>query len=130
MIRSTLTGHREAIIRFPVSRPGGQEQEVQAVIDTGFNGYLTLPDSLVARLGLSYHSRTTAILGDGSRRALGPYEAVVVWSGQERDVLVLAAEGGPLVGMAMLYGHDVFLNVIEGGNRPSVCAKRWSTWVD
>ena len=115
MIRGTITGLREAVIRFSVGRPGGQEQEVQAVIDTGFNGYLTLPDSLVARLGLPYHSRTTAILGDGSSRVLGQYEAVVVWSGQERDVLVLAAEGGPLVGMAMLYGHDVFLNVIEGG---------------
>ena len=113
MILGTITGNREAVIRFPVRGPGGQE--VEAVIDTGFNGYLTLPDSLVVRLGLPCHSSTTAMLGDGSTRALFQYEAAVVWGGQERDVLVLAAEGGPLVGMAMLYGHDVFLNIVKGG---------------
>jgi predicted aspartyl protease len=36
----------------------GQAQEIQAVIDTGFNGYLTLPDTAINALGLSYHSRT------------------------------------------------------------------------
>ena len=47
MILGTITGNHQAVIRFPVCRLGGQEQEVQAVVDTGFNGYLTLPDSLV-----------------------------------------------------------------------------------
>ena len=115
MIVGTITGNREAVIDFSVCRPGGQRQEIQAVIDTGFNGYLTLPDALVDNLGLLYHSRTMVVLGDGSNRALRQYEAVVIWHGQQRDVLVLAAEGGPLIGMAMLYGHDVFLNVVEGG---------------
>ena len=81
VIVGAITGDREAIISFPVCGPDGQEQEIRAVIDTGFNGYLTLPDSLVDRLDLSYHSRTTVTLGDGSSRALRQYEAVVVWSG-------------------------------------------------
>lgn len=47
-------------------------------------------------------------------------EAVISFSvrgadGQERAVLVLSADGGPLVGMATLYGHDVFLHVVDGG---------------
>lgn len=42
-------------------------------------------------------------------------EAVILWDGQERDVLVLSADGGPLVGMATLYSHDVFLHVVDGG---------------
>ena len=115
MIIGIITADREAIIRFPVRDQGGQEQEIEAVIDTGFNGYLTLPDVLVAALGLPYHSRSIVTLGDGSKLVLRQYEATVIWDGRERDVLVLAAEGGPLIGMAMLYGHDVFLNVVDGG---------------
>lgn len=80
---------------------------------TGLNSY---PESLVSTLGLSYHSQIIVKLGDGSDRTLREYVATIVWDGQERDVLVLAAEGEPLVGMAMLYGHEVFLNVVDGGH--------------
>jgi hypothetical protein len=30
-------------------------------------------------------------------------------------VLVLAADGGPLVGLSLLYGHRVTLDVVDGG---------------
>lgn len=115
MITGVITADREAAVRFPVRDQHGQEREVQAIIDTGFNGYLTLSESLVSALGLSYHSRIVVTLGDGSDRVLRQYEATVVWDGREREVLVLAAEGVPLVGMATLYGHDVFLNIVDGG---------------
>jgi predicted aspartyl protease len=39
--------NREAIIELEVSGPGQPLQQVEAVIDTGYNGYLTLPSHLV-----------------------------------------------------------------------------------
>ena len=90
MITGVITADREAIIRFPMRGPGGREYEIQVAIDTGFNGYLTLPDALVNALGLPYHSQVIATLGDGSNRVLRLYEAVIMWDGRERDVLVLA----------------------------------------
>ncbi len=42
---------------------------------------------------------------------LRQYEATIVQDGWERDVLVLAAEAG----MALLYAHNVFLHVVDGG---------------
>ena len=115
MMTGFVNTNREAVIRFSVCDRRGQAQEIQAVIDTGFNGYLTLPDTAIDVFGLSYHSRTIVTLGDGSDCVLRQYEATVVWSRQEREVLVLAAEGDPLVGMAMLYGYDVFLRIVDGG---------------
>jgi len=44
------------------------------------------------------------------------YLATVLWDTQPREVLVLAAEGGPLMGMAMLYGHRVILHVVDNGD--------------
>jgi predicted aspartyl protease len=43
------------------------------------------------------------------------YPADVIWDAQERTVRVLAAEGMPLVGMSLLEGCHLFLDVIAGG---------------
>jgi len=110
-----VTAEREAALRLTIRGPQGQEQEVEAVIDTGFNGFLALTAPLVAALGLSYHSRTVVLLGDGSQTPLREYEGQVVWDGQERDILILETDGGPLIGMALLYGYRVTLDVVDGG---------------
>jgi predicted aspartyl protease len=38
MITGVVTADREAVIRLTVRGPVGQEHEVEAVIDTGFDG--------------------------------------------------------------------------------------------
>jgi len=43
MISGVVTGDRQAVIRLTVRGPTGQEQEIEAVIDTGFDGCLSLP---------------------------------------------------------------------------------------
>jgi clan AA aspartic protease len=110
-----ITADRAAALRLKVRGPSGVEQEVETVLDTGFNGYLTLPHTLVVALGLAYHSEAIATLADGSRVRLRKYTGTVIWDGQERDVIVLEAEGGPLVGMSLLYGSRVTLDVVDGG---------------
>jgi predicted aspartyl protease len=44
------------------------------------------------------------------------YLATVMWNEEEREVLVLQAEGGPLIGMSLLYGYRVILNVVDNGD--------------
>jgi predicted aspartyl protease len=41
MITGKVTPNREAVIEVEVSGPTLPQQEVEAVVDTGFNGYLT-----------------------------------------------------------------------------------------
>lgn len=116
MIQGTITSDREAILRLAVRGSSGQEEDVEAVLDTGFNDYLTLPPSLVARLGLSFAAPTQAILADGHVVQLDYYWATINWDGVPRLIPVLASEGGPLIGMSLLYGFDVRLRVLDGGN--------------
>lgn len=53
-------------------------------VDTGFNGWLSLPPDLIAELNLRWKRRGRAILGDGSECVFNVYEAVVFWDGELR----------------------------------------------
>ena len=43
----------------------------EAVIDTGFSGFLTLPAGIIAELDLTWKGRDIATLGDGSSCIFG-----------------------------------------------------------
>lgn len=115
MITGFVTSNREAVIRIVVRGSESQETQVEAVIDTGFNGFLTLPSQLISDLALPFAGTTRATLGDGSEAHLDVFEATILWDNQERDLVVFAAEGEALVGMAMLSGYRVTLEVEDGG---------------
>ena len=52
MIIGMVNAHREAIIALIVQDANGQGHAIDAVIDTGFTGFLTLPPARIAVLGL------------------------------------------------------------------------------
>lgn len=106
---------REATIRLMVRGPDGRERVVRAVVDTGFTGTLMLPPALVEELELVRHGVQRATLADGSAVYLDIHEAAIVWDDQLRDVRVLAAGGDPLVGMALLRGYELTMEVVDGG---------------
>jgi clan AA aspartic protease len=107
---------REAIIEVSVRGPAARERIVTAVIDTGFDGWLTLPSALAADLGLVRVGWQRAVLADGNEVQLDVFEATVVWDGALVPVLAATAEGGPLVGMTLLRGCELNVQVIEGGS--------------
>jgi predicted aspartyl protease len=66
MIIGSVNANREATIRRIVHGTQGQAQEIEAIIDTGFTGFLTLPLPLIASLGLTWRGHAQAVLPDGS----------------------------------------------------------------
>ena len=115
MIEGTVNAHLEAVVTLPILGPAGQTREVDAVVDTGFNGYLVLPPTLVADLGLPVVGDGEAVLADGSEAAFDVYGVTMLWDGQERYVETGAVGVDPLVGMAMLDNHDLSIQVRNGG---------------
>ena len=106
----------EAIIGVGVAGPGQPPRRVEAIIDTGYNGYVTLPSHLVSALELRFAGHRRGTLADGSVTVLDVYLAAVVWHGREQDVLVAQAAGTPLVGMSLLRGSRMTMDVLEGGD--------------
>ena len=115
MLTGRFTAEREAVVRIEVLGLSGQAALVEAAIDTGYNGFLTLPVSLIRDLGLSFAGTSQAMLGDGSEVRMDIYDAAVLWEGGHREVVVLAAEGGVLMGLAMLAGSRLTLDVEDDG---------------
>jgi len=115
MITGIVTVAREAVISLTVRGPNGQEQEIEAVIDTGFDGSLTLPPALITALGLPWRRRGRALLADGNESVFEIYEATVIWDGTIRRVSVDEVDVVPLVGMALLYGYELTVQIVEGG---------------
>lgn len=115
MINGAVNANDEAVIPLEMLDADGRRHQLQAVIDTGFNGYLTLPSALIDPLGLTWQGRTTVTLGDGSPHTLDIYTARVRWDGRTLTVDTTIVDVEPLVGMALLRGYVVQIEVRDGG---------------
>ena len=115
MIEGVVNAAYEPVITLAVQAPAGWTREVVAVVDTGFNGFLTLPAALATELRLPFASIGRANLADGSEIAYDVYGATVLWDGEARAIEVAATGSTPLVGMLLLDGHDLSIQVRDGG---------------
>lgn len=114
MIRGSVNNRQEAIIPLVVLGEDGQVVEIQALIDTGFTGFLTLPSNLISALGMEWRGRAQALLADGSLHVFEVYAGSVVWMDTVRMVETEAVDAAPLVGMGLLHGHELRVEVAPG----------------
>jgi clan AA aspartic protease len=94
----------------------GQRHSISAKLDSGYNGFLTLPPPQIVILRLLWVDRVSGLIADGSSYSIDVYEATIIWDGQPRSVKVDAVNTAPLIGTAMLERHRVTMEMIPGGN--------------
>ena len=82
---------------------------------TGFTGYLTLPPALVRELALPFVTSGRATLADGREAAFDTYAVTVLWEGGLKEVFADEADTTPLVGMLLMDGCDLTIQVRSGG---------------
>ena len=115
MILGQVNPHLEAVIPVTIRDITGQPLIQDAVIDTGFSGYLTLPLATITALQLPFLSSRVFSLGNNAQANFDIYKAVLFWDGQDRDIKVLESETHPLVGMSLLKGFRITIDTIGGG---------------
>jgi clan AA aspartic protease len=115
MIVGLITADREGIIRLLVRGPRTMERRIEAVIDTGYDGWLSLPPGLITQLRLPWRRRGSAVLADGSDILFDIFEGTVLWDKRPRRVPIDEADTIPLVGMALLDGYELTMLVRTGG---------------
>jgi len=108
--------NREAIVELEVASLCSVFRRISAVIDTGFNGSLTLSNDLVQSLQLPFVGHRRGRLADGSVVLMEVYQATVLWHGQPQDIVVSKAQGTSLLGMSLLIGSRLVLDVVDDGD--------------
>ena len=115
MISGVVTAHEPGT---PIHVKGreGLELWINAVINTGYTGSLTLHPTAVAELKLNWQNVDRGILADGSECLFDVYEAEVKSDGQLRRILVDEANTDSLVReMALLIGYELRVEVCSEG---------------
>ena len=121
MTTGRITEEGEAAIHLTVRRPGaggeGQQRHVrlEAVIDTGFNGALTLPSEQIEELGLPHVGSDQVQLGDGSLVDVELFGAVIVFEERQHGLLVEQAPTVPLIGTKLLWEYGLRIDFETGG---------------
>ena len=101
----------EPVVPLTIRNDVGVSLDIEAVLDTGYNGSIMLTPPLIAQLGLEKYDTGQTHLADGQLVKTDLFIIRVVWQGNERIVIADSGEGTALVGMAMLQDLRVTMDV-------------------
>ena len=114
-----ISGHvsnLQAVVSVVIQLPIQPHLALDFVVDTGFTGYLMLPLPAVSVLNLPFLEDVRANLADDQEVLLPVFGATIEWYGKVRNVRVLAGGRRPLLGTALLAGHKMAVDFVNGGS--------------
>lgn len=105
----------ELIVPIDIFDQRGRLRRVEAIVDTGFDYFLTLPIPLVQSLGLAWAGRRRMRVATDQMEQFESFEADVWWLGTRRPIYVLQTQSEILVGTRLLWESQLTAQFWEGG---------------
>ena len=88
---------------------------MEALLDSGFNGTVSLPEDEVEKLGLPLVSERSVTLADGNDARVKVHVGNVRFAARWYRCPVLATGDVPTIGMHLMQGMKVCFEASEGG---------------
>jgi len=112
-----MLGHvRDHFPRISLSLPGRSGPLVtEFIVDTGFDGDLAFPQSVVNCLEATPSDAHDVRMADGSQQARAYYEIDLEWQEEDRMTEVLVLDSQPLLGVGLMEGHLLQAEMLTGG---------------
>ena len=115
MIAGNVGVRGDLLVPIRLLDANGHVHRVEAVVDTGFNGYLALPSDLIHQLGAHATEPVDMGLATDLVVTVDSFEGIVLWRGERRSVEILEAEGDPLIGTALLWDSLLTAEMTDNG---------------
>ena len=114
MTTGFFTSANEPALPLEVRGPDGA-RSFDAIIDTGFNGALTLPPDWILPLGLPQAGQEPVTLADGREVTTALYDAHLILDDEAYSITIAEAPTTPLLGTDLLWGFSLFIEFQAGG---------------
>ena len=95
---------------------GRQSIIVQALLDSGFSGAVSLPQEMVDKLGLESVGGRYATLADGIDQRVQVYIGSVQFAGDDYRSAIQAFGDEPMVGMHLLQSAKICFEAVPDGD--------------
>lgn len=115
-MKRSSDGGLEAWVAVSVMDSAGEPQQCEVIVDTGFTGWLTLPEADIRRLGLVGAGYRDSVTASGNTERFDYYETWVLWHGRLHEIEVFQSIDQPLLGMELLEGSRVAVDAWDGGD--------------
>lgn len=92
MMQGVVNTNCEAVLPLIISNQNRQTRLIDAVIDTGYTGYLSLLSEIIVALNLTWVGVDRGTLGNGTETTFEVFAATIVWDGKYRNIPVNKAE--------------------------------------
>ena len=102
MTRGEINPFRYGEVEVTVRGCGRPDRTFKAIIDTGFDGGISLPLNLITELDLPYFDRKPSVVFGGTEVKFDIYWAIVLLAGLEIPASAIAADNPPIIGMSLL----------------------------
>ena len=107
-----LYAYAEVLLR----GPSGREARLYALVDTGYNAYVSVPSEIVNHLGLSPLGTDDVILANAGTETAGIFVGEVSWGRQSINVPVHQIGDEPTIGTALLRDHKLSIDFAPDGD--------------
>jgi clan AA aspartic protease len=108
-------GRRGAVVHLDLHGPTGLTRTINALVDTGFNAFLTLPPDVIQSLQLPSVESDTIQLANDEMAELNCYAALATWDGTIVPIYVHESTVFPLLGLGLLAQQELTMQVRRGG---------------
>ena len=115
MTSGWIGNNRELVMPLRLLDVNEHVHRIEANIDTGFNGHLTLPPGLPHLLGFISDKPLDLTMANDQTERFPTYRGIVLWHGHRRSVRIIESEGVPLIGTELLWGSLLTAEMTDNG---------------
>lgn len=115
MIAGHINANRELVMPIRLLDANQHVHRLEAVVDTGFEGDLSLPPDRIRDLGLRFVQHIDMVVATGRTFRVNSYYGIAIWRGERRPIRILEAEGRPLIGVNLLWGSLLTAEMTDNG---------------